>query len=110
MEVNGLRHTDLASGYWQAEVRPEDREKTSFTTDKDPWQLSPVQARVDLKLRRSGPLTEIDASPEDLVKKAANSAAQAEKLDGENSFHESCNVTEILSSAEIKGAARKVRY
>ncbi|GBL74224.1 Transposon Ty3-I Gag-Pol polyprotein, partial [Araneus ventricosus] len=30
---------DLRSGYWQVEVRPEDREKTDFTTRQGRWQL-----------------------------------------------------------------------
>ncbi|GBL98225.1 Retrovirus-related Pol polyprotein from transposon 297 [Araneus ventricosus] len=30
---------DLKSGYWQVEVRPEDREKTAFTTGQGLWQF-----------------------------------------------------------------------
>ncbi|GBM30021.1 Retrovirus-related Pol polyprotein from transposon 297 [Araneus ventricosus] len=30
---------DLKSGYWQIEVRPEDREKTAFTTGQGFWQF-----------------------------------------------------------------------
>ncbi|GBO29548.1 Retrovirus-related Pol polyprotein from transposon 412 [Araneus ventricosus] len=30
---------DLKSGYWQVEVRPEDREKTAFTTGQGFWQF-----------------------------------------------------------------------
>ncbi|GBN88600.1 Retrovirus-related Pol polyprotein from transposon 297 [Araneus ventricosus] len=30
---------DLKSGYWQVEVRPEDREKTAFTTRQGLWQF-----------------------------------------------------------------------
>ncbi|GBM96659.1 Retrovirus-related Pol polyprotein from transposon 17.6 [Araneus ventricosus] len=29
---------DLKSGYWQVEIRPEDREKTAFTTGQGLWQ------------------------------------------------------------------------
>ncbi|GBN32942.1 Retrovirus-related Pol polyprotein from transposon 297 [Araneus ventricosus] len=30
---------DLKSGYWQIEIRPEDREKTAFTTDQGLWKF-----------------------------------------------------------------------
>ncbi|GBO01646.1 Retrovirus-related Pol polyprotein from transposon 297 [Araneus ventricosus] len=30
---------DLKSGYWQVEIRPEDREKTTFTTGEGLWQF-----------------------------------------------------------------------
>ncbi|GBM90048.1 Transposon Ty3-I Gag-Pol polyprotein, partial [Araneus ventricosus] len=30
---------DLKSGYWQIEIRPEDREKTAFTTGQGLWQF-----------------------------------------------------------------------
>ncbi|GBM78131.1 Retrovirus-related Pol polyprotein from transposon 297 [Araneus ventricosus] len=30
---------DLKSGYWQVEIRPEDREKTAFTTGQGLWQF-----------------------------------------------------------------------
>ncbi|GBM40902.1 Retrovirus-related Pol polyprotein from transposon 297 [Araneus ventricosus] len=30
---------DLESGYWQVEIRPEDREKTAFTTGQGLWQF-----------------------------------------------------------------------
>ncbi|GBM53776.1 Retrovirus-related Pol polyprotein from transposon 297 [Araneus ventricosus] len=30
---------DLKSGYWQVEIRPEDREKTAFTTGRGLWQF-----------------------------------------------------------------------
>ncbi|GBN48565.1 Retrovirus-related Pol polyprotein from transposon 297 [Araneus ventricosus] len=30
---------DLKSGYWQVEIRPEDREKTAFTTGQELWQF-----------------------------------------------------------------------
>ncbi|GBN23893.1 Retrovirus-related Pol polyprotein from transposon 17.6 [Araneus ventricosus] len=30
---------DLRSGYWQVEIRPEDREKTAFTTGQGLWQF-----------------------------------------------------------------------
>ncbi|GBN25305.1 Retrovirus-related Pol polyprotein from transposon 297 [Araneus ventricosus] len=30
---------DLKSGYWQVEVRPEDRKKTDFTTGQELWQF-----------------------------------------------------------------------
>ncbi|GBN21578.1 Transposon Ty3-I Gag-Pol polyprotein [Araneus ventricosus] len=30
---------DLKRGYWQVEVRPEDREKTAFTTGQRLWQF-----------------------------------------------------------------------
>ncbi|GBN91988.1 Retrovirus-related Pol polyprotein from transposon 412 [Araneus ventricosus] len=33
---------DLKSGYWQVEVRPEDREKTAFTTGQGLWQFKEV--------------------------------------------------------------------
>ncbi|GBL91655.1 Retrovirus-related Pol polyprotein from transposon 17.6 [Araneus ventricosus] len=31
---------DLKSGYWQVEIRPEDREKTVFTTRQGLWQFN----------------------------------------------------------------------
>ncbi|GBL63530.1 Transposon Ty3-I Gag-Pol polyprotein [Araneus ventricosus] len=33
---------DLKSGYWQIEIRPEDREKTAFTTGQGLWQFKEV--------------------------------------------------------------------
>ncbi|GBM48452.1 Transposon Ty3-I Gag-Pol polyprotein [Araneus ventricosus] len=40
---------DLKSGYWQVEVRPEDREKTAFTTGQGLWQFKRLQ-NANLKL------------------------------------------------------------
>ncbi|GBM49760.1 Transposon Ty3-G Gag-Pol polyprotein [Araneus ventricosus] len=40
---------DLKSGYWQVEIRPEDREKTAFTTGQGLWQFKRLQ-KANLKL------------------------------------------------------------
>ncbi|GBM17150.1 Retrovirus-related Pol polyprotein from transposon 297 [Araneus ventricosus] len=40
--LNGSQYfttLDLKSGYWQIEIRPEDREKTTFTTGQGLWQF-----------------------------------------------------------------------
>ncbi|GBO33839.1 Transposon Ty3-G Gag-Pol polyprotein, partial [Araneus ventricosus] len=40
---------DLKSGYWQVEIRPEDKEKTAFTTGQGLWQFKRLQ-NANLKL------------------------------------------------------------
>ncbi|GBM25302.1 Retrovirus-related Pol polyprotein from transposon 412, partial [Araneus ventricosus] len=43
---------DLKSGYWQVEVRPEDREKTAFTTGQGLWQFKEPEGQIARWIQR----------------------------------------------------------
>ncbi|GBM12231.1 hypothetical protein AVEN_61262-1 [Araneus ventricosus] len=43
---------DLKSGYWQVEIRPEDREKTAFTTGQGLWQFKEPEGQIACWIKR----------------------------------------------------------